>query len=678
VAIESEKKTSRRTSRRALLIGTAAGAAAIAADMISRPGIGLASDGMPVLMGKVNTESSTTVVQNGSSGVNGLSVKSSGATAVVGSDPTGVGLTGIGGNTGVQGQAPIGVAGQSSSSTGAGVSGTNGGGGMGVSGSTNEAGGNSFLPGVFGQNTNPAGTFGSGIYGRSQSNRGNGVIGIANTGTDAFGTGGFSGQGVGAYGSGGAVGVEGVSSAGPGVQGQGATNGVEGISANPTGSGVSGGNTGGGFGVSGTTNRDGNSFVPGVYGTNNNPTGSYGSGVYGRSLSQHGNGVIGSAPTGTDAWGLAGFSTQGVGARADGATAGVQATSNGGPGVQGQGATNGVEGTSANATGSGVSGGNTAGGFGVSGTTNQDGNSFVPGVYGTNNNTTGSYGSGVYGRSLSQHGNGVIGSAPTGTDAWGLAGFSTQGVGIHAQGGTLAGEFVGDVAVSGTLSKGGGSFRIDHPLDPANKFLSHSFVESPEMLNVYNGTAVLDGGGAATVSLPSWFQALNRDFRYQLTAIGAPAPNLYISQEVSGNQFRIAGGGAGLKVSWQVTGVRQDAFANAHRIPVEENKTGADRGRYLHPAEHGQPGSAGIGAAKRAATDKKGADPIAAAANGAGKEKQAALRQNGADPLAVRDNSVGAEKRDAMRSDRAIEPHGPAPHGLGADKKAALARGEQA
>jgi len=43
------------------------------------------------------------------------------------------------------------------------------------------------------------------------------------------------------------------------------------------------------------------------------------------------------------------------------------------------------------------------------------------------------------------------------------------------------------------------------------------------------------------------------------------------------------------RVSWQVTGIRHDAFAEQHRIPVEEDKAADARGRYLHPVEHGQP-----------------------------------------------------------------------------------------
>ena len=145
------------------------------------------------------------------------------------------------------------------------------------------------------------------------------------------------------------------------------------------------------------------------------------------------------------------------------------------------------------------------------------------------------------------------------------------------------GFYAGNLTVNGTVSKSGGSFKIDHPLDPENRTLSHSFVESPDMMDVYNGVIVLDKHGEAWVELPSYFEALNRDYRYQLTSIGLPAPNLFIGREVSGNRFKIAGGKPNGKVSWQVTGIRQDAYANAHRIPVEEDKPEETRGKYLHP-----------------------------------------------------------------------------------------------
>jgi hypothetical protein len=141
---------------------------------------------------------------------------------------------------------------------------------------------------------------------------------------------------------------------------------------------------------------------------------------------------------------------------------------------------------------------------------------------------------------------------------------------------------VGNAGVTGTFSKGAGSFKIDDPLDPANKFLYHSFVESPDMKNVYDGVVVLDKRGEAWIQLPEYFEALNKDFRYQLTCIGSFAP-VYIAQKISGNRFKIAGGRGGLEISWQVTGIRHDAYADAHRIPEVEDKPPAERGTYLHP-----------------------------------------------------------------------------------------------
>jgi len=191
---------------------------------------------------------------------------------------------------------------------------------------------------------------------------------------------------------------------------------------------------------------------------------------------------------------------------------------------------------------------------------------------------------------------GAFGSS--GSGKYGYLGSDNYGVYGYAAG-DYAGYFYGNVHVHGRLTKSTGSFKIDHPLDPENKYLYHSFVESPDMMNIYNGNIVLDAKGEATVELPDWFDALNRDFRYQLTAIGAPGPNLYIVEEISNNRFKIAGGTAGMKVSWQVTGIRQDAYANAHRIPVEEMKKGEERGKYLNPEVFNQPESKGIDYAER-------------------------------------------------------------------------------
>jgi len=159
--------------------------------------------------------------------------------------------------------------------------------------------------------------------------------------------------------------------------------------------------------------------------------------------------------------------------------------------------------------------------------------------------------------------------------------------------GTIAALMEGDVYVFGNLSKSGGSFKIDHPSDPENKYLYHSFVESPDMMNIYNGNVVTNGGGRATVELPDWFESLNRDFRYELTVIGRPA-KAWVAVEVTHNRFVVQTDEPGVKVSWQVTGIRQDAWANAHRIPVEVEKNEREKGHFLHPELFGHAGEASI------------------------------------------------------------------------------------
>ncbi len=269
----------------------------------------------------------------------------------------------------------------------------------------------------------------------------------------------------------------------------------------------------------------------------------------------------------------------------------------------------GVTGVSETGGKSGVFGYNTAtGGSGVYGySVNHDGVTGASeiagrsGVYGYNT-ATGGYG--VYGRSSSGH-IGFLGGeseAVYGHNSSGSTGYlGGASYGVYGQAETVpglyAGYFEGDVEVTGSLSKGGGSFKIDHPLDPSGKYLYHSFVESPDMMNVYNGNVVLDAEGRAVVELPGWFEALNRSFRYQLTAIGAPAPDLHVAGEIAGNRFLIAGGPPGLKVSWMVTGIRHDPWAERNRIRVEVEKTGAERGRYVHPEVYGEPRELGVGRA---------------------------------------------------------------------------------
>ena len=229
------------------------------------------------------------------------------------------------------------------------------------------------------------------------------------------------------------------------------------------------------------------------------------------------------------------------------------------------------------------------------------------GVYGQS-----AYGSGVIGES--GMGNGVIGftvsptsSAILGTNTGqgnGVTGISNgcsfpegcfAGAGIYGENtaGGYAGYFNGNVYVQGTLSKSAGSFTIDHPLDPANKYLQHSFVESPDMMNVYNGNITTDAQGDATVMLPDYLEALNQDFRYQLTVIGQFAQAI-VATEIQNDRFTIKTDKPFVKVSWQVTGIRHDPYANDHRIQVEVDKSPSERGQYLYPQGYSQPAASSV------------------------------------------------------------------------------------
>ncbi len=170
------------------------------------------------------------------------------------------------------------------------------------------------------------------------------------------------------------------------------------------------------------------------------------------------------------------------------------------------------------------------------------------------------------------------------------------GIGLTASpgtGGTYAAAFFGNVSVNGNLSKSGGSFKIDDPADPANKYLYHSFVESPDMKNIYDGVVITDGGGRAIVTLPDYFESLNSDFRYQLTVIGQFAQAV-VASEIAGGKFGIQTDKGNVKVSWQVTGIRQDAWAVAHRIPNEVEKSDKEKGHYLHPELFGHAGEPSV------------------------------------------------------------------------------------
>jgi hypothetical protein len=147
------------------------------------------------------------------------------------------------------------------------------------------------------------------------------------------------------------------------------------------------------------------------------------------------------------------------------------------------------------------------------------------------------------------------------------------------------------VEVQGNFNvTGGGSknFKIDHPLDPENKYLYHAAMESSEVLNVYSGNITTDGNGEAVVTLPDWFESINKDFRYQLTVVGTFAQAI-VGSKIKDNRFTVKTNAANVEVSWQVTGVRSDAAIIKHPFKLEENKPQSERGSYLMPDAYNQP-----------------------------------------------------------------------------------------
>lgn len=305
--------------------------------------------------------------------------------------------------------------------------------------------------------------------------------------------------------------------------------------------GVSGDNSALGVGVYGSSNGTGSA---GVQGQTTCATGS-GSGVYGNST----------APSG--AGGLFDGQSYGVQGRAYGSTFAQ--------GIRGE-----AHGTS--------------GQIGVYGTTTASGGI---GVYGTSTNGYGVYGNSI--NSTAVYGLGYVGVYGQGMSSHSIYGYQTNNL-------YYAGYFYGNGYFSGYLSKAGGGFIIDHPQPEKSDthFLNHCFVESPDMKNVYDGVADLDANGEVVITMPSYFEAANEDFRYQLTALGAAMPDLHISSEIKDCAFKISGGKASKKVSWQITGIRADKWAKANHPGVEIEKSKEEKGHFMHPELFGHDESKSI------------------------------------------------------------------------------------
>ncbi len=223
------------------------------------------------------------------------------------------------------------------------------------------------------------------------------------------------------------------------------------------------------------------------------------------------------------------------------------------------------------------------------------------GVYGRSSNTSvNSDGRGGYFLSNGGLGVGVEGEAPNiGVRAAATATVGTN-YGLSATSSSAsgwAGYFAGNVHVTGTLSKGGGSFVIDHPLDPENKLLRHNFVESPENLLIYRGTAKLDSQGEAVVEMPEYFEALTKESEasVHLTPEGKPFLTGYRWQ--ADHTAFTAYGDPNREVAWMVMADRDDPVMRQLARPVEEEKSPSssfcDKGELLYPTAYGYPETTG-------------------------------------------------------------------------------------
>lgn len=461
--------------------------------------------------------------------------------------------------------------------------------------------------GVYGFATRTSGVT-TGVYGRSASNSGRGVVGWA-TSTTGMTTGVLgwvdSTAGRGVYGVSSATtglnyGVYGqsASSSGIGTYGTatsttGTTTGAYGRSLSTGGRGVVGwasassGNTIGVMGWSDSPTGFGGYF----HGARNYFTGKVGIETENPTANLH---VLGSAIfrwSGEDTFVLSATNTRttGVNYGAQFENQSTTALSAGAFGLSSAatGETYGLIGRSSSSAGRGILGwANSTTGLtvGVSGLVNSNAGIAVRGVaISTSGNTTG-----VLGQSASDTGKGVHGlaNAVSGIN-YGVYGeaISSNGFAVWAQ---------GDTGASGNKS-----FVIDHPLDPANKILKHFCSEGPEPLNVYSGNVVTDERGYATVRLPDYFEAINRDFRYQLTVINEENSDDFVLamvvREIRNNLFVIRTSKPGVKVSWEVKATRNDHWVRVRGAEAEIEKPAELKGKYINPEFFGQPKEKGIG-----------------------------------------------------------------------------------
>jgi hypothetical protein len=530
MAIDTERTQPR--SRRAILAGALGGVAGLVASRFASPDRTSAAAGGPVILGAANDAGTTNT---------SLTTSSTGTAMLVTQNGTGTALRGSAVGAGS-------IAGFFTANNGTGISGVTG-----ASGSY----------GVFAQNNGAAGAAGAlrasggnnhGIVATTAGSPAANAVKAIHSGLSGIAVSGQSSATAGSYGigvSGQADGEVGTGVVGVGTSATGTPNGVLGYASAPAANGVFGQMLAVSFGNGAAVRADGrqnhgvaaDTVSDAAYAVNATHSGDNGTAVRGSVSSSGGlaKGVVGEiVGFGYAVYGLTGLDS--------GSARAVHGQANGASGV-------GVGAYAPSASGA------------------------TYGVYGYVNSTAGT---GVAG----------IASALSGV-TYGVYGqtSSSTGYGVYSNGGALVN---GDLLVTGAITAGTKDFRIDHPLDPANKFMSHSCVESDDRRTVYDGEVTLDAKGQATVTLPNWFETLNKTFRYQLTGIGPTDRILYIKSEIKDNAFVIGGGQTGQRVCWQITGIRQDPYAKANPLIVETAKAGTEKGRYLHPEVYGKPASKSI------------------------------------------------------------------------------------
>jgi hypothetical protein len=404
----------------------------------------------------------------------------------------------------------------------------------------------------------------------------------------------------------------------------------------------------GGGAIEGDNSAATGNVYGGVFDVGPTHSGGYGAGVLGRNTSSAGNDNYGGLLM---SWGLTGTGVKGWALATTGQTHGVygQSESNDGRGVYGEAPHIGVQGMATDATGlhcggyfesaadqasairafaTSTTGDHTT--YGIYGRSyaSSDGSIGVYGRSSYNNNYGATYG--VYGRSdglepsaSGPYPVGVYGLAGNTSSSFGIGGYfesnAPQGCGVEGQNrfvgvravatGTVglnfgvaattasaagvAGWFEGDINVTGDIHKSNCYFLIDHPLDPENKLLRHTCVESPENLLIYRGTVRLSADGEAVVELPGYFEALTDEMQasVHLTPRGRPFLTGYDWQP--GYTAFTVYGSPERQVSWMVLAQRDDPVAKQHMRPVVEDKGPdnkfCDRGELLYPSAYGYP-----------------------------------------------------------------------------------------